>query len=112
GLVLENAWLEVRAEALRGALAQRGGDDSLRELLERDVSLASPLLSNEGEGLGGLLGRPTLSLSPSTFSNRVWDEPTVQDLVERYCVRWVVFIPSLFDEQRQVNANRGFFVSL
>ena len=112
GLVLENAWLEVRAEALRGALAQRVGDDSLRELLERDVSLASPLLSNEGQGLGGLLGRPTLSLSPSTFSNRVWDEPTVQDLVERYCVRWVVFIPSLFDEQRQVNANRGFFVSL
>jgi hypothetical protein len=111
-LVLTNTFLADRARALTGALEYRVGDRSLREILERDVSLASPLLSNEGQGLGGLVERPALSLSPRAYANMIWDEPTVRALVEQYCVRWVVFFPSLFDEHRLTNSNRAFFVSL
>lgn len=111
---LANHWLDRRANTLQAALSTPLGDSAttVAEQLQQDTSESSPLLSNEGQGLGLLLQRPTLSLSPRTFANAVWDDASVRALVARHNVRWVVFLPRLFDPNDVENSNRPFFVSL
>jgi 4-amino-4-deoxy-L-arabinose transferase-like glycosyltransferase len=111
---LTNRWLDLRANTLQAALAAPFGSAgvTVAEQLRRDASEAAPILSNEGQGLGLLLQRPTLSLSPRTFANATWDEAAVHELIVQRNVRWIAFLPRLFDPDDFENSNRPLFISL
>jgi hypothetical protein len=114
-IALDNKWLDRRAQSLQGSLGtQLGSADAITigELLRKEASESSPILSNEGQGLGLMLERPTLTLSPRTFVNAIWDSVTVRELIDDYHVRWIAFFPALFDPADVENRNRPFFISL
>jgi MFS family permease len=78
-----------RAAVVRAQLDEptRSGA-TVRQLIEgtgRGVVVA-----NHGQALGFLLGRPTVSLVGPHYSNTVWDEKTMRDVVSRYAASVLV----------------------
>lgn len=92
----------------------KSGRDGATATRAAVLSRAGPrgvILANNGQAMGYFLGRPTISMVGPTFSQVVWDEPTVRETIQRFHVAEVVItaplpgrpgdieIPSPFVEQ-------------
>lgn len=82
-LVDQVAAVAARFDAAAGGITPRAA------VLGR-VGPHGVVLANNGQAVGHVLGRPTLSMVGPTFSRVVWDEQTVRATVQRFHVAAIV----------------------
>ncbi len=61
-----------------------------REVILSRVGPRGVVLANNGQAVGHVLGRPTVSMVGPTFSSVLWDEQTVRATVQRFHVAAIV----------------------
>ena len=69
--------------------SQTGGTTSRAAILS-SVGPHGVILANNGQAVGHVLGRPTISMVGPTFSRVVWDEQTVRATAQRFHVAAIV----------------------
>jgi hypothetical protein len=105
------AWLdELRADrqvaAMRTALAADISGVPLAQFLRDNVSSDAPLLATGGQRLWLLLELPVVETTPAGFSDRTWDEEQLRRLSRCLGVRFLLYIPGVFDANRPENRNQ------
>ncbi|HYC49928.1 MAG TPA: hypothetical protein VEB19_02345 [Gemmatimonadaceae bacterium] len=83
-----------RASVVQAQLdARTGSGNTIRQLI--DATGPGVVVANHGQALGFLLARPTVSLVSPHYSNKLWDQETLQDVVNQYsAVVLVITAPS------------------
>lgn len=66
------------------------GGTTPRAAILSNVGPHDAILANNGQAVGHVLGRPTISMVGPTFSRVVWDEQTVLATAQRFHVRAIV----------------------
>jgi hypothetical protein len=95
------------------ALAERMPDGrTLRELLSTSADARKPLLGYLEHRLAAQTGRPVIGLSDARYTNRLWTDDAVKQLVMAYGIEQIVFFPSAFEPQHALNANMRFWNEL
>jgi len=103
---------DLRYETIDKALDHSVGTYSLREFLRSNTDRASPLLAVDGQLLGMILEKPAIGLARKKYINRVWTTEEVLSLIKAYGVSYVIFFPTLFDQNGEENRNRVFFTMM
>lgn len=62
----------------------------VRDVIARYAGEGRVIVANNGQAIGYELGRPTISLVGPHYSNAVWDETAVHNLIDRYRAAVVV----------------------
>ena len=98
-----NVWQHVTTNlhpAARIALTMTTpiGAETLRDTLRRETSQSAPLLTNEPHSVNYLLERPVLGLPGPDYTDRVWTEQEVLQIVETYSVRQVALFRDVYAE--------------
>jgi hypothetical protein len=95
------------------ALAERMPDGrTLRELLSASADARKPLLGYLEHRLAARTGRAVIGLSDARYTNRLWTDDAVKQLVMAYGIEQIVFFPSAFEPQHALNANMRFWNEL
>lgn len=95
------------------ALAQRMPDGrTLRQLLSAPADGSKPLLGYLEHRLAAHTSRAVIGLSDARYTNRLWTDDAVKQLVMTYGVEQLVFFPSAFEPQHALNANMRFWNEL
>ena len=98
-----NVWQQVTtrvhpAARIAQTMTTPIGTETLRETLRRETSTSAPLLTNEPHSVNYLLERPVLGLPESDYTDRVWTEQEVLQIVETYSVRQVALFLDVYAE--------------
>lgn len=107
-------WLDTlradqRIAAMRAALAEDMAGSTLAQYLKEHVSNDAPLLATGGQLLWVLVELPVVETTPAGFSDRLWDETELQRLHHCLGVRFLLYIPGVFDPARPENRNQPLY---
>ncbi len=80
-------------------LAAGPGRVTLAACLRTLTADHTPLFTNEPQQVGLSADIPTLGLPSAFYAVREWDADSVLGLMDRYSVRWVLFLPTVYDAQ-------------
>lgn len=83
------------ARVIARALAEPLGETTVGDWLRVRATTDSPVLANEPQLLGAMLGRPVIGLTPPRYSPRIWTRSTLRELTRDYGVGYVVLFPGL-----------------
>lgn len=81
--------------ALARALAEPLGETTVGAWLRARVDADHPVLGNEPQLLGAVLGRPVVGMTTPEYTSRIWTADAAHELVRSFDVGYVVLFPEL-----------------
>jgi len=97
---------------IEGAIDARFGNQTVRSYLLENIDAAGPLLAQDAQHLGIILDRPVIGLPAPLYTDTIWDDARVKEIVDAYDVSHVAFFPSLLSRKSEWNRNRVLFADL
>jgi hypothetical protein len=103
--------LEYRRIAERFEAATRQGEP-LRSWFEQNVPAGGPIVASDGQSTAYALHRETVSLVSSEYSNLVWNENAVRQVMDEFHSGVLILYPNTDAESNPVQAESEFLAAL
>ena len=110
----EMHWIDGRKDYQVASLAMsaRIDDRTVLDYFRETISINHPLLMPNGQLTGVFFDIPVVGLTQALFTNRIWTEPEVKELVKQYKIEHILFLKSIYRTENPANQNKILFNSL